>query len=356
MVDFKKLVESLLCEASVGGILTDIYKDPNSFALSKAKMDQHFNINQFPPESPFLSLVHNNFVRATAGNLENYARYFPVIDLLLYAAESKLIGTGKGADFLNNTLSVNGSQIDDIDQDFASKFDASVTGGNPFFDYIPLSSKGGQAHLIISKSLSKMVIGRLALENFYDFSIKRAIYGLLEGHRKLKLSIFRGKDQTPSSIKYVDDILLNPNKYAAGKTQIPAQFKALYDNVSVKELVSIAVTATKLFNSEATRLSVTHPKTTLDNFISNEPLDKDKKFVFVNEPPSTSPTNILADPTPGENGYTIANIKKLNTPQSRELIKELEEFGNYIKEGEPKDWAGAISGATQVAKGLSLGT
>lgn len=60
-----------------------------------------------------------------------------------------------------------------------------------------------------------------------------------------------------------------------------------------------------------------------------------------------------------EGGYNIKNIDsqaKSGNEAAQELINTLKQFGDYIQEGEPTDWAGAISGATQVAKGLSLGT
>lgn len=355
MVDFKKLVLEAIAAPSP---LIDFYNDSTSFPKIKAKIKQFFGYDQFPPDTIFGPLEYA-FTRTTATQLENYARFFPVIDLMFFITEKEIKGTNiTGADILKTGKhKIDPSKINVYDQAFASNFDAHVSGGNPFFDYIPQSTIGGTIHLTISKKLSKMVVGQLALENFDQFSIKRALYGLLEGHRKLKLSIFQGKNTPPSSIKFVDDILLNPNKFAGGKTEIPDQFKSLYNSVSVKEIISIAVTANKLFETELTRFNINNPKTTFDNFISNEPLDNNQKFIIQSTPKGYN--GVLskpADPKPGKGGYTIANIKQLNTPQSRELIKELEDLGNYIREGEPVDWSGVLSGATQVAKGLSLGT
>lgn len=355
MVDFKKLVLEAIATPSP---LINFYNDPTFFLNTKAKIKQHFGDDQFPADTIFGPLEYA-FTRTTATQLESNARFFPVVDLMFFITEKEIKGTNiTGADILRTGKhKIDPSQIQAYDRAFASNFDAHVSGNNPFFDYVPQSTIGRTIHLTISKKLSKMVVGQLALENFDQFSIKRALYGLLEGHRKLKLSIFQGKTVPPSSIKFIDDILLNPNKFAGGRIQIPDEFKSLYNNVSVKEIIDIAVTANKLFETELTRFNITNPKTTLENFISNEPLDNNQKFNIQSTPKGYSGILLKpADPKPGKGGYIIANIKQLNTPQSRELIKELENLGNYIREGEPIDWSGVLSGATQVAKGLSLGT
>ncbi len=356
MVDFRNLVLEALASGDYS--LETWYSDPDSFPQVRQKLKDAFGIDKFPNSTPFFTLLKDAFTRDTAAKIQGYANVYPIIDFLFYIAEKE--GRAKkmsGTDVFDPKTTLNDKTISIYDAEYSSKFDASVTGGNPFYDFNPLSGKGTSLHSTIARSLSKNIIGELGLSNFDGLSIKQAIYGILAGHKKLRSATI-GNKSIPSAVKYIDSVLNNPQQYGGGKTQIPREFAQIYDNVSVNELISISIAAHKFFESELTRFKVSNPTTTFYQFISNEPLDNKKLFNFMwtskglAKPVARPAESAPGKNDPGQGGYTIANIKRLNTAQSKELIKELEGMANFVRAGEPKTKKDIVGGLQSAASGM----
>ena len=353
MLDFRNLVLEALSGAHS---LEAWYSDSTEFPKFRQKLKDTFKIdtNSFPKSTPFFTLIKDAFTRDTAVKIQGYASVYPIIDFLYYIAEHEGAKKGKtGTDIFDPKTTLDKATIDSYDTDYSSKFGASVTGGNPFFDFNPLSGKGASLHLTIARSLSKNAVGQLGLANFDELGIKQAIYGILAGHKKLRSATI-GNKTIPSAVKYIDSVLNNPQQYGGGKTQIPNEFAEIYDNVSINELISISIAAHKFFESELTRFNLSNPVTTFYQFISNEPLDDKKLFNFLwtskglAKPAVRPAESAPGKGDPGQGGYTIANIKSINTTQSKELIQELEGMANFVRSGEPKtkrDIAGGLSSA-----------
>ena len=228
----------------------------------------------------------------------------------------------------------------------------TTTNAHPLDDYKTLSAKASSLQPVLKKALKQKVVGEIALTNFDKDGIKQAIYGILEARKKSKLAVFNGTKSVANATSFVNDILLNPQKYAGGQTEIPYEFKLIYDGACVKTLITISTICTSFLESEMVRLAVPIPtSTTLDDFISNEPLNG-TYFEFTTTPPARG------FQFPENGGYIISNIKKIKTKHSTDLITKLEEFANHVREGEKPektDWVGAVKGATRIAKGLSFG-
>lgn len=360
MVNFEKLVlEALTGQHS----LEEWYTDSTEFPQFRQKVKQHFNLdtNNFPKPTPFFTLIKDAYTRDTAVKIQSYASIYPIIDFLYYIAEHEGARQNKsGTDVFDSKFKIDQQTIETYDKEYSSKFDSSVTGSNPFFDFTPMSGKGASLHLTIARSLSKNIVGQLGLANFDGLSTKQAIYGILAGHKKLRSATINNKN-IPSAVKYIDSVLVNPQQYGGGKTQIPNEFKEIYDSVSINELISLSVIAHKFFDSELTRFNITNPVTSFYDFISNSDLDDKKIFNFkwtskglaqpAERPAETAP----GKGDPGIGGYIISNIKRLNTTQSKDLIKELENMANFVRSGEPKskkDIIGAVNVLAQGARAL----
>jgi len=358
-MDFRNLV----LEALVGkNSLVNWYKDAGSFPSVRQKLKSSFGID-FPDNvDPFFSALKDAYTRTTAEKLLGYTDVYPLVDFLFYIAEQKGSSTsGSGTEVFDNKPTLEEQDIKKYDADYSKLMDKKITGGNPFFNFTPISGKASILHITLAKHLSQNYIGQLSLANFDNLGIKQAIYGILAGHKKLRSSVLKNKN-IPSAVKYIDSVLVNPRQYAGGKTNIPREFKEIYDNVSINELISISTVAQNLFQSELTRFKITNPITTFYQFITNEPLDDKKIFNFywtargLTQPTARPAESAPGKGDPGQGGYTIANIKKLNTPQSKELIQKLEAMANFVRSGElksKKDITGALNSAAGVMRSLA---
>lgn len=362
MIDFRKLVLEALSyiTEAVNKPLSDFYTDTANRDITDIKtfLSLKFNITDWPTPTSMFPTLASVAIREGAVRLIPYAELFPLCDFIWYIAQS-LPAVGSSTEIINGTKQIEDGQLKTLIGNFKTSCSNSnspgVNGLNPLFGYTPISSAGNQNIAQLRKKISNNIIGKMSLETFNNFSIKRAFYGLLEARKKTRKAVLN-KDNTPTSNKFVDDILKNPDAYTNIK-QVPAEVASLYNRVDSVQLIEIADEMRSFFHSELVKFGIDikpdPKKTTIDQFISNELLPGVDVFTFVH--PTSG--NIPAVPPngPGKGGYTIENIKKLNTSASKSLIAELEQFASFISEGEPRNWTGVVQGIGQVAKGMSFG-
>lgn len=355
MLDFKKLV----LEALSSSALSAFYKDTGELTKLRTFLEKKFNINTWPDSNSLFPILHDTMIRTRAESLIRFADIFPLLDFIWYfviknpknnkSGEVLIDGPSLCKDFdttiVNNVVD---NFIKDCDD---ANGKATTINLDPLFGYIPLSPTANIIQRPLEKKVSNNAIGKLSLETYNDSSIRKAFYGLLEARKKIRKSII-DPSKIPNSNKFVDGILTDPKAYT-GLTEVPGEVRSLYDNVTSRTIVELAIVMHEFFQSELIKFAIKNPKFTFDQFISNTPLDAKGSYILTNQPTGlASPVSKPADPLPGPGGYTIANIKKINTPQSKELITELEDFATYISEGEPSN---KLGGAVSIAKALSFG-
>lgn len=377
MIDFNQMVRNILWESPTppptsggasSGVFEQYYKSTSELSPVRDYLTKAFRLNTWPSYSPIVPLTIDCQKRPAAVSLEPFATKFPLIDFIIFV----IIQTGD----INLIKPIDKTVMDQICLDFVAQ-SKGATGWDgssvldPVFNYIPVTPTGSTTIGRLRRKLSVNAIGTLSLKQFDLFSIKKTLYGLLETRKKIRKSTLNF-DKLPAEIKFIDEMLTNPGKYT-GKLQIPKELISLYDNVTAHTILTIALAMHNFANSEFERLVLDDPtlkgskpiENYFTSFISNEPLTNSKfNFVFIDPAGfvrGTGPSNppIVAEPFPGKGGYTIQNIKNIDSPESKKLIEELEYFANYVSEGEPKNYLGkftqAASDVDAAAKGARLG-
>ena len=352
MIDFRKLV----MEAITSAPLYQYYKDTGELTTIRTFLNQKFNVNSsWPaPEGIFPNLASISS-RGGVESLIRVADSFPLFDFIWYTAEQENPRNVSGLlSITSAALPIDSAEMRNYENSFKSSCESLNPGAplDPIFGYKPVSGAGNRNLRVLEKRIANNAIGKLSLTTYDGFSIRKAFYGLLEARKKTRKAVLK-TSSVPESNKFVDGILTNPSAYTNLK-QIPKEVSTLYTISSTHAIIEIGIAMHEFFNSELARFNIKNPKITFDNFISNKPLDLTGNYNIINQPSGlTSYVNKPATPLPGKNGYTIANIKKLNTPASKSLIEELERFANYISDGESTNWSDVIRGAGQIAQGLA---
>jgi hypothetical protein len=257
-------------------------------------------------------------------------------------------------------------------------------------------------------------VSKLALNNpdVQKLSILDAIKYFLK-LRKIRMSFkmdIKSKALQVDSTPYVNDLVLQFNKYGKGEIKVPANFKGLYDDMTPRKLVDIADAAYAYFSSESKRLGKNIEQEKLleayKAFVQNTPLVKNESskdvfdwnsFIEASTPEEETPElttssykfdNVYnrallgemelldeenarerrlkrraakrqakaTEPTEDatteqaqeyEGGYIIKNI-----PDDSTVYKKLLELANYIKQSE-FDLTGVLSGVAGIAKAIS---
>ena len=312
---------------------------------------ESFSINKWPDATSLFVSVEEAYKRKVANILVNFDDYYPLMDFLWFVLQN------------NNK---NYSEIIKPDSKFkivglkalANKFKDSCKALNPgknlnpLFGYTPVSAQGKLLQQPLQKHISNSLVGKMSLQNFNNLSTRKALYGILEARKKVRSSALSNKN-IPTAVDYIDNILKTPEQYA-GQQQIPPQLRSLYDGVTGNILIEISQAFHEFFESEYYSATVSAPEQPVPKpsaelfmqFISNPSGNEDFAFPIANkEYPST---NVVA----GSGGYTISNIKKINTPQAKAVISELEIFANYVSEGEPKDLVSKLQATASALKGV----
>ena len=359
MLNFQKLVYEAINGSAA---FRDFYNNSSEISKTRQAIRENYSID-FPPADPFFALIEAAYVRTTADKLINYVKFWPVVDFVMFVLEKE---KKSGTDILlrGSPEPIDKTNMDSYDTLFTDNFNKRVLGTHPFRSYVPLSGKANVLYTVISKQISSQIIGQLALANFDTKSIKEAFYGLLNAHKKIRM--FGLNDANPFEDNFfIDDLIINYKKYAGGNVEIPAKLKLLYDNVHAESIYSIAIAINTFFESEKNSLIspyrdmlIKNVNNKIGDFILNRPINTlTKLFEYdcVLES-KANPTLQQAKKIPKSNlvgGYTIKNIKTIDSKPAKDLIQALETFGDYIKEGEPM--VDKLSRIGSLAKGLSMG-
>jgi hypothetical protein len=391
LISFTKLVEKCLIEQQ--------QSEPSFFqsydTVVKVKLafikDQFFKDLIWPADTlSFFGKIHEILIRKGAVSLfKDLIKTYdclPIIDFYAVLAtelfrqsyemrkvSGKEIGSSPG-------IYIPTSQKDDyilslaiLDKtiaEFKSNFEKRARrDGHPVEDYTPLNDEVLKLKSSMLKEIYDSLIGKLSLTNYQQNSIKETIYGFLEARKDARLKTIKNPTVPPAN-QLIDDILLTPEKYAGGKQMVPAQFKKMYNDVTVEQLAKIALLAQNLYKSEAVQLSEKEdiyevfPRkiaTTFNQFLENSSLhftaDNKNFFMFDlrvedSKGPDVGIKKVYNPEIP--NGYTISNIsEKIKSPEARELIKELQSFGNYIRYQKPADVLGVMKGISGITGALS---
>lgn len=388
MIDFNRLVTKLLTEQQGPSTFEDVYKNVIQTDL-QLLIARSFSGYATPSNfQEFCSKLHECLLRMTSGVsfFKDLIQSYPnlaFIDFFAFLAQEIQNNASSDSRLSNNPVlqkksigmlipanlpgyKLNEDFVKDVFKKFSQNFSKRVSGDNEFFDYMPINPTILSLKSKLASGSYESVIGKLALSSYKDSSIKQTIYGLLEARKEARQSVI--PNNTPTAIDFIDQVLLTPEKFAGAKNVVPAKFKKTYNDTSVEKLILIADKAKKLFIAEATEVAndnnitnlfPNNIKTTLNNFISNDQVKPDKAtqknfFMFLVTDPKGQDQQIYNKQDDVVGGYTIDSIStKLKSEESKELIKELSQFANYIRYQEPANVLGVLKGVSGVTGALA---
>ena len=437
MIKFEELVESFLLEQDadedtkkgMAGFLT-----PEVYSTLKAAYETKYankELFPFPTSLGDLNNIAQTVVTSFPRSIKDPKRYqnliavYPLLDLFaqLYQVYKKG-GSGNPTDAKaiteNFIKQLKDPNVSDIPMEFPTK---TVWAKDVKKEHYSSSRQDlGKARLdIINQNLSiySVVLYLLAIR-------KQAL--------KPKIPV----DKIPPADNFVKDIFFNPQVYLSGKKPMPdKKIKALYNDITVEDLLKISNAAHELFMQQAANNLGIDPKTSKPNlkdeqkayaeflgtgvlaaakpmnWMSHKKTEKTETPTSVNKPigdsfdqsfelikhdllnEETAPevkAQILAnvgrsqaarassnygsriktikgeqtnlkpfEKQEGQFVYDLNGIKNYQNeiPQANNVYSYLMNLANYIQKEGSIDWvgkiSGALSGATQIAKGLSLG-
>ena len=365
----------------------------------------------------------------TISNFTEYTESFPLIDFILYVAQTSLgqtkanIGQFK-TQIQNNDIK---NKADVAAKGYIQTFKTNAKQNSWPLDYPSLTAQARMLEVGLRKKLADSVVGTLALENQATKSIYQAVLTLLAGREKIR-NPFK---QVGSSNNFIDEILYGDyKKYAGGGEMVKGKYARMWDQYSVEKLIELSQSIRNFYNyqkalfvpTQETQQQSLISVPTLEQFVKNSVGGKpfswaasststpqnasfDQSFELLNkqmlneikptsrttytstgskttatsgpgvvtsastqssstpkqssqEKKSETPDDVQT-PTLPDQGYNIKHIMSLTDDSAKDLVNKLKQLGDYIAEKEPPDWlgkiSGALSGAAQVAKGLSLG-
>lgn len=436
MIKFEELVESFLLEQDadedtkkgMAGFLT-----PEVYSALRAAYEAKYankELFPFPASLGDLNNIAQTVVASFPRSVKDPKRYqnliatYPLLDLFaqLYQVYKKG-GSGKLADATA------------ITENFKKQLkDPNVSDIPMEFPTITVWAKDVKKE---HYSFSRQDLGKARLDtinqNLSIYSIVLYLLAIRKQALKPKIPV----DKIPPADNFVKDIFFNPQVYLSGKKPLPDQkIKALYNEVTVEDLLKISNAAHELFMQQAANNLGIDPKTSKPNlkdeqrayaeFLGSGALvpAKPMNWMTHKKTEETSPQNLtqqnasfdqsfellakqmlqeVTDPAiikrvkaavgksaaarkasnyrttskeeqpeqtsakkpfekqEGQFVYDLASLKNYQNeiPQVANLYNQLMNLANYIQKEGSIDWlgkiSGALSGAAQVAKGLSLG-
>ena len=375
--------------------------DPKKYDEIKSVSDQRYEkiykaYYKFPEKQEFDNIIRVACFNAIRGTKDS-SKYptirsvFPVLDLV--GLITQVYKTEQKATISEASMRIYG--------DFINKLKTSV--GAPM-EYQPDSTWGKDVKADHYEDQQKINIGSIVLDSpdLQTQNLYFVIMKLLEIRRKGKSGTV-DLTKIPPTKNFIDKILLSPNSYIRGKLPTPGDdIKALYNDVSPQLILDVARKVYELFiqqvesnlGSKEALKSPIEEEQAYKLFLNNQIVwDKYKTLQndsfehsyqslskqMLNELDYTNPDRVLGnhnqntkpeeqsdnvepeskvfDTSKNKFPYTLKNLiaHKTEVPQAGNLYNSLEKLANYIREGAKRDIHGMLSGATQLAKGLSLG-
>lgn len=328
MIDFEELVEELLlCEAISNETGIQPIKDVHS-AIAAV-----FHSTPPPPTDPsFYNTVQNNiFTRGSAYPLseDDMIPQYPYIDYLCYINEL-VRGSGSTNIKLDTddwaSLADHGSTQDiqlmsanwiSYFKGTGSKPVSSKPNPHPILDYLPRSvALQGLRAKLIEILLSKGVLGKIAIKNYIDnnYNLAEAVNSAVSLGQS-QISIINRKQED----KNLNNLLLNPQQYAIGGATLSSGVKQIQEKYrGFQDSIFAIARALPGYAQAAAPLT---PEQLLHSFVKNIQ----------------------------QNSTSITEAKL--------IMQQLEAMSNRLpgQKQIAQRISGALSGAAQVAKGLSLG-
>lgn len=371
-MDFEKLVyESITFledTSQRSGYFEEFYKNTNDLVDLRNFFNKTYNISTtWPQANQLFPILKDTYIRKTAESLMPFVDYYPIIDFVWYVAEAygtavlELSSVATGKHLVLKSTDVEEKAKEFITTNKENNKGTGLNPLNPLYGYSPVSSKAIAYLGPIQNKHTNSLIGKLSLDNFQDLSLKRALYGILEVRRKVRVNVIKNQN-IPTSVDWVNKILENPSTYA-GQTQIPTELAALHNNISAEQLITIATAFHTFYNYEQSetfetnktqnnKISNKNTTTPFLNFISNEPLiDNNFQFKF-DYMPFTPPSLEGKD-----GGYTIKNIRTFESEAAKNVIEQLTLLASYVSNGVeiPDRLQKIAQGASQIASAASAG-
>lgn len=410
MVDFKKLVEGLLVEQAPSNETQNIQAVlKNNYNSLKQAWNKKYEGVPFATEDEINSIVLNvvgSLPRFTIKS-ENYptiTNIYPLIDLVASLYLKHFKGKQKPSE---EEVKVTINQfVDNLVDPQKNPSDVPLD-----FQAVNQWTKKVKSDFL---SGSKVELGKLRLESLpKDLSFYQTIYELLKVRRQaLNIKFPQSWKQIPGE-QFIKDVFLNISSIISGKVPVKnEQIEKIYDASTTQNLINLSLAAYKLYvqqvnsNTKNEKLKQEFLKDSrkYEEFLGartptakplsweQEPTAESFSSVFElafknllqerdvlpahyknievpkqeeitsdeNKEKETSQTKPFESPrSPGEFIYNIQNLDNASNQgldEAKNFKSELENFANYLKKETETDWSGVLSGATQVAKGLSLGT
>ena len=372
--------------------------DPKKYDEIKSVSNQRYEkiykaYYKFPEKQEFDNIIRVacfNAIRGTkdSSKYSTIRSILPVLDLIgliiqVYKTEQK--------------ANINEAAVR-VYNDFINKLKTSV--GAPM-EYQPDSAWAKDVKADHYDDQQKVNIGNIVLNSpeLQSQNIYFVIFKLLEIRRQGKSGNI-DLSKIPSSKKFIENILLNPNSYIEGRLPIPGDdIRSLYNDVTPQLILDVAKKAYELFiqqtesnlgskdafgspvqEKEAYKLFLNNQidwnkyksvenasfDVSFEHFYKNLVCEQELKSAVEVAMDKTTPSETekgqdksskIFDTSKNKFPYTLKNLiaHKTEVPQAGNLYNSLEKLANYIREGAKRDIHGMLSGATQLAKGLSLG-
>tara|TARA_R110000868_G_scaffold103681_18_gene285396 strand:- start:1345 stop:2712 length:1368 start_codon:yes stop_codon:yes gene_type:complete len=270
----------------------------NRYSGLKAAFEAKYKGIDFPNQDEFKAIVSkaaNNSIRDTKKpeSFPNIRQTYPLLDLV---SRVKIAYT----DNKDNNKAV--EEANKIYTNFLQKIKLST--GEPIdFEATDPWAKSVKDEYF---KTGKQDVGELALDKYLDKSIMFIVLKLLEVRRKdLSAKILAKRknvdpNKIPNALPFVEDLILHPEKYAGGNVPVPDKLRALYDQVTARDLVNLGKLAKNFFTSEARKRNLTEENFDTESgykaFLNNASLENGvfdwNKFKTQQEvTPSNQPTS-----------------------------------------------------------------
>lgn len=349
----------------------------------QTKFNEVFNdyytsqLGSFPDLLSFEKLVYTvtkNSIRDTenVGSFENdIPSLFPLIDLIAVVKQTETSTKGSPTDKQKVYETAYSSFVKRLDE-------FKKTNKKTPLEFPSISPWASSVKNRYYEKLGKVDIGKMKIESseLQNKSIRDAVMILLEHRRKSKIKLFKKEINIGSAAKEINSILEEPDNYIEGQISFPdKKINLLYSGATPDLLLSVGKNARLLFTQQVKEKELTKQQITPElykNFLDNKV--SEVLSVRQSEPNTQRRENVgesfqtalhsvleqLSDASFSTGSYTIRDLQTSSVPEAQQLYKSLKSLADYIRtEAEQIEWSkkisGALSGATQIAKGLSLG-
>lgn len=309
---------------------------------------------------------------------------YPLLDLIATLYVDVFKGTKKGASASES------EQVYNKFKEHLNKQKQAKQNLKPL-DYEAISTWARAVKSVVLGK-SKTELGKLRLDDYKNYSFYNVIFNLLAIRKKILFPKLSQGMRMANGAAIVDKILLEPWTITQGTFAInDSKIEALYDKLTVKEMVDVSIAMYKLFIQQSENISAAgkippDPKTyalfvgkgtngdftwTTSASTSTSPTESfneiydtlNRQLLSEDEGSSDQQLNNTSELKPfqveGNNfKYTLGTLQsasKAGLVEAQQLLEELERFATYIKTKEGRDIMGSLGKIAQGITGLGKG-